>query len=308
MARPIAEPAPRADAYDCAIVGGGPAGLTAALYLLRFRRRIVLLDAGASRARWIPESHNCPGFPGGVSGREFLRRLSAQAADYGARVERARVERIERDADGFALQGEGGPWRAACVVLATGVVDVLPDAPWVEEAIAAAALRLCPICDAYEARGGALATWGPIGEAIDHACFLRTYSPRVAALALDAAAPTAAAARKAREAGIEVVAGPTRLHYDGDGCAATGADGVRRRLDALYPVMGADAQSALAVALGARVDDEGALVASAQQMTSVDGLYAIGDVVSAVNQIAVALGHAAVAATAIHNALPPERA
>jgi thioredoxin reductase (NADPH) len=194
------------------------------------------------------------------------------------------------------------------VVLATGVVDVVPDVPWVEEAIAEAALRLCPICDAYEARGGALATYGPIDEAIDHACFLRTYSPRVAAVAMDATAPAGEAALRAREAGIEVVAGPARLHHDGDGCGATGADGVRRRFDALYPVMGADAQSALAIGLGARVDEEGALVVSAHQMTSVDGLYAIGDVVSAVNQIAVALGHAAVAATAIHNALPPNRA
>ena len=56
---------------DCAIIGGGPGGLTAAIYLARFRRAAVVVDTAASRARWIPESHNCPGFPTGVSGRDY---------------------------------------------------------------------------------------------------------------------------------------------------------------------------------------------------------------------------------------------
>ena len=74
--------------------------------------------------------------------------------------------------------------------------------------------------------------------------------------------------------------------------------------DTVYPVLGGDAQSTLATALGARVDDNGELLVDDKQQTSVDGLYAIGDVVSALNQISVAVGHAAIAATAIHNRLP----
>ena len=74
--------------------------------------------------------------------------------------------------------------------------------------------------------------------------------------------------------------------------------------DTLYPVLGADAQSDLATALGARVDGNRELIVDDQQQTSVDGLYAIGDIVSALNQISVAVGHAAIAATAIHNRLP----
>ncbi|MDH5835308.1 NAD(P)-binding protein, partial [Luteimonas kalidii] len=61
--------------FDVAVIGGGPAGLTAASYLQRFHRSCVVLDAGESRARWIPESNNCPGFPGGVSGEDLLSRL-----------------------------------------------------------------------------------------------------------------------------------------------------------------------------------------------------------------------------------------
>ena len=77
-----------------------------------------------------------------------------------------------------------------------------------------------------------------------------------------------------------------------------------RDFETLYPVLGGSAQSSLAVALGARVDENDELIVDAKMQTSVDGLYAIGDIVSALNQISVAVGHAAIAATAIHNRLP----
>jgi thioredoxin reductase (NADPH) len=73
--------------YDCVIIGGGPAGLTAAVYLARYRRRIVLFDAGDSRAALIPESHNYPGFPEGVSGPGLLSALRKQAENYGIAAE-----------------------------------------------------------------------------------------------------------------------------------------------------------------------------------------------------------------------------
>ena len=71
---------------DCAVIGGGQAGLTAALYLARFRRRVVVIDAGQSRAALIPVSHNYPGFPQGICGNELLDRLRAQARLYGVEI------------------------------------------------------------------------------------------------------------------------------------------------------------------------------------------------------------------------------
>ena len=68
--------------FDCLIVGGGPAGLTAAIYLARYRRKVVIFDNGESRAALIPESHNYPGFPHGISGQELLRTLRRQAETY----------------------------------------------------------------------------------------------------------------------------------------------------------------------------------------------------------------------------------
>ena len=107
---------------DVVVVGGGPAGLTAATYLGRFLRSCVVLDAGDSRAKWIPESDNCPGFPNGVAGVELLRRMKAQALEFGARFESAQVDRIEVGADAFVLSSDAGSWRARSVIDRKSVV------------------------------------------------------------------------------------------------------------------------------------------------------------------------------------------
>lgn len=311
--------------HDCAVVGGGPAGLAAALYLQRFHRDVVLLDAGASRARWIPESNNCPGFPQGISGDDLLRSYRDQVHQLGMRIVDARIgslarcavadgaaggaERPRDEGDGhgpcFLLRADDGrTWRARRVLLATGVVDVLPDVPWTDEAMDATALRLCAICDGYEASDGRLAVYGAPGTALSHARFLRTFSADVAVLFDGDATIDDAYRAEAAALGVTLLGTPSALDFDGERCGAV-VGGTHHAFDALYPAMGSDVQSALATGIGARVDDTGALHVDDDKMTSVEGLYAIGDVVSALNQISVATGHAAIAATAVHNALPP---
>src|SRR4249919_2856652 len=86
MSVPAADVPSADDRLDCLVIGAGPAGLTAATYFARFHRRFVVVDAGHSRARWIPTSHNCPGFPFGVAGPALLERLREQATTYGADI------------------------------------------------------------------------------------------------------------------------------------------------------------------------------------------------------------------------------
>src|SRR6476660_7958900 len=81
------------------IIGAGPAGLTAATYLARYRRRVLVVDGGAPRACWIPVSHNMPGFPKGITGDAILKRMTEQAEEYGAVVEAGRVETLTRERD-----------------------------------------------------------------------------------------------------------------------------------------------------------------------------------------------------------------
>lgn len=289
--------------FDCAIVGAGPAGLTAAVYLARFHRRVVVFDGGRSRARWIPESHNCPGFPGGISGETLLQRLCAQLAAYDVAVRPSSVTDARRTPDAFELVDTSGEVvRARSVLLATGIVDTLPAVEWAEAAIDVGALRLCPVCDGYEASDQRIAVYGPASSALDHAIFLRTFSSRVVLVCSDGAPLDAEAEARAAQLGVDVIERVDAIEFDGERCSFAIA-GEREVFDTVYAFLGCHAQSDLAQRLGAETDEVGALRVDPHQMTSIDGLYAAGDVVSSLNQISVAVGHAGIAATAIHHAL-----
>jgi len=301
----VSTPEPREELLDCLVIGAGPAGLTAATYLARYRRKVTVIDGGRSRARWIPASHNCPGFPFGVAGNDLLQRFRAQAEEFAVPIVQARIDVLARDGDDFVAGDGEQSWRARQVILATGVVDRLPEIDDVEQAIASGVLRLCAVCDGYEARDDSIGVLGAGEVALGHAEFLRTFSGRVTALDCRHAEPDAALQQRADAGGIALRGAPVRLALRDGGCHATFADGSGERFDTLYPVLGADAQSALAQSLHAGMDEGGELRVDRSMQTTVPGLYAVGDVVSGLNQISVAVGHAALAATAVHRRLPP---
>lgn len=294
----------REDVLDCLIVGGGPAGLMAATYLGRFRRRVLVVDAGDSRARWIPITRNCPGFPDGITGVDLLARMREQAVRYRARIVNETVHDISLD-NGVFIGTTSYRVRARSVILATGIADTLPDSPDVFRMIEAGTLRLCPICDAYEVIDKRIAVVGPMQEAIKKAMFLRTFSDHVTMLVTDdaaAAEPTAHDELAKAGIGIEVCASGA-IRAAGTQAGVTLANGKSLTFDTIYPAMGCTMRSALATKLGAKCDELGNLLADPHQRTAVAGLYAIGDVVDEINQLAVAFGHAAIAATDIHNYL-----
>jgi thioredoxin reductase (NADPH) len=112
---------------DCVVVGGGPGGLTAAVYLARYLRDVVVLDDGRSRALWIARSHNCPGYPNGIPGPELLDRLRRQAVRYGAPILPGRAEALEGgDRGRFVAIRNQQTIVANAVLLATGAEDVQP--------------------------------------------------------------------------------------------------------------------------------------------------------------------------------------
>jgi thioredoxin reductase (NADPH) len=299
---------------DALIVGGGPAGLTAALYLARFERRFLVVDGGAPRAAWIPESHNIPLFGAGISGPEILRRGRAAAERYGARIVTGTVSGLHRRPGGdgracfLAAVDEGGTarrLRARRVLLATGAVDVEPALPGLPDAVRRGLVRYCPICDGYDARGRRIAVLGHGARGLGEASFIaRTYSDDVTLLALggriDLDEAQLAQARRRR---IRIVESPVAGLDVRDGriAAVRMGGGEELRFEVLYSALGLRYRSELGVALGARHDGSGALVVDAHNQTTVRGLYAAGDIVRGLDQIVVAMGHAAVAATHIHN-------
>ena len=93
---------------DCLVIGGGPAGLTAAIYLSRYHLDIMVVDGGKSRAAWIPRTHNHAGYPEGIKGTDLLDRMKEQARRYGTRIEDGQVTRIERDGESGLFNAEWG--------------------------------------------------------------------------------------------------------------------------------------------------------------------------------------------------------
>jgi thioredoxin reductase (NADPH) len=294
-----------ADDYDCLIVGGGPAGLTAALYLARFRRRALVADTGASRASWIPRSHNLPGFPEGMHGQDLLQRLARQAQDYGAELRQGKVERLSPEPEGFRASFRDAEVTARTVILATGVVETVPAVPGMAEAITRALVRVCPICDGFEAAGRRIGVLGSGDHAAREALFLRTYADDISLVLTPDATLTDDTRVELHDAGVRVL--HTALEsvvVEADTVTAVCTEGGQpNRFEVLYAAFGITAQTHLVRGLDVELDALGRIVVGEHQETRQKGLYAAGDVVRGLNQISVAEGEAAIAATAIHNRL-----
>lgn len=291
---------------DSLVVGGGPGGLMTAVYLGRFRRSVVVVDARASRASLIPRSHNYPGFPEGIPGNDLLSRLREQASRYGARIVEATIDSIEPLASGgFATDWGAGTLAAGTVVLATGVIDIEPELPNLRDAIRRGLIRHCPVCDGFEVIDQRVAVIGVGEKGVREALFIRRYTADLTLFTLGASV-TDEHRRELASAGIALVDTPvTDVHVDADVLVGLQtADGRTHRFDTLYSALGALPNARLATDLGVECGEGGMLLTDAHQRTSVPGVYACGDIVHAsLNQITVATAHAAVAATAIHNLL-----
>ncbi len=295
---------------DAIIVGAGPAGLTAAIYLGRFKRRIAVIDSGMSRAAWIPITHNHPGWPDGIKGTDLLARIRAQAEKYGPDIREGTVEAITPVEGGFEVTLGGKTLTAANVLLACGVKDNDPPLPGVEQAIRRALIRICPICDGYEVSGLEVGVIGDGDLGAREALFLLNWTDRVSLVHVGPAEALSTVSRaKLDKAGvtlIETACQSVVLENDSLTALCFGPDHTAR-FDALYAALGCIARSELAVQAGARLDEENRLIVDDHQQTSVPGLFAAGDLVRGLNQISTAEGEAAIAATAIHNRLRGER-
>ena len=297
------------DVVDCLIVGGGPAGLTAAIYLARFHLRVRLVDAGNSRAALIPWTHNHAGFPDGIAGRDLLDRMRRQATDFGAEVLQGRVDRLTIGEAGLRADTTSGPIRARTVLLTTGVTNRSPDMSrdLHDTALAAGHLRYCPVCDGFEVTDKTVAVIGTGARGVKEALFLRSYTRSVTLISNDATHQLESAERRAlADASVDVLDGPAVDFQQGaEGLSLTISDG-RRTFDSVYPALGSEVHSDLARALGAALTGEDCIKVDAHQRTTVPRLYAAGDVVIGLDQISHAMGEAGVAATTIRNDLASE--
>ncbi len=297
---------------DCLIIGGGPAGLTAAIYLARFHLDILVVDSGKSRAAWIPCSHNHAGFPDGINGKELLQRMRDQACKYGAKIKTEVVTKLERDEDSglFAVTWGSGCRQARTVLIATGVTNRRPpmDEDLHDEALARGLIRYCPICDGFEVTDTKVGVIGSDSHGVAEAVFLRGFTDDVTLIAPHASLELGEEDRaKLKMANIQCVDGPAEAVAALDEFIVVDTAEGHHTFDSVYPALGSDTHTQLAEMVGARLSGEGCVGVDSHQRTSVQGLFAAGDVVIGLDQISHAMGEGGVAATTIRNDLAKER-
>jgi thioredoxin reductase (NADPH) len=292
--------------HDIIIIGAGPAGLTAALYAARFLRSTLVIHDGTPRAAQIPLTHNVPGHDAGIAGIELLERMSRHAGEYGAAIVEGEVIDARRDGGLFHLTDTRGETRRSrALILATGVRQNQPPLePDVHQAaVDAGVLRYCPVCDGFEHRGDHIAVLGCDVSGAAEALFLAGYSGDITLLPRRDVELTADERRDLERAGIHVRREavtrfePTErqilLHLEGHHEPVA--------FDVLYPALGSQPRSDLAHRLGLRTEAGGKAAPGAPFGTEIPGLYCAGDLVEGLDQISVAMGHGAVAATKAHN-------
>jgi thioredoxin reductase (NADPH) len=288
---------------DCLVIGGGPAGLLAAVYLGRYRRKVQVIDAGESRAAKIPESHNYPGFFG-IAGPELLRRLNAQARKYGAELVSGHVTSLRKDGDIFCASVSGNDINARFILLATGLVDQCPPIDVRPADCPSALIRFCPICDGYEAIDRRVGVLGDMKGGGKKALFLRTYTKKVSLFLTEESDEDVHWKEKLAKVNVKIVGNLKQIRQTAENTIVVRTlRGKAHEVDVLYPALGCNVRSDLATRLGASATADGTLHVDEHQRTTVAGLYAAGDVVSDLHQLSVAFGHAAIAATDIHNRL-----
>jgi thioredoxin reductase (NADPH) len=297
---------------DCLVIGGGPAGLTAAIYLSRYHLDILVVDGGQSRAAWIPCTHNHAGFPDGISGKELLDRMKEQARRYGTRIDEGQVTRIERDEESglFTAEWGSGPVSARTVLLATGVANRRPqmDEEAHEDALARGLIRYCPICDGYEVTDKKVGVIGSDSHGVAEALFIRSYTADVTLIAPDKALRlNAEDYDKLSAANVDCVDGPTQaVAISNEFIVVETAEGTYT-FDSVYPALGSDVHCQLAEQAGADLASNRCIKTDAHMRTSVPRLYSAGDVVIGLDQISHAMGQGGVAATTIRNDLEKQR-
>ena len=287
------------------IIGGGLAGLSAALYLGRSRRDTLLIHSGRSMAKWEAKVQNYPGFPDGIAGTELLERCMDQAARFEVDVVEEEVQSIMRKGETFQIQGRQISYQAKRVLIATGLTHLPPELPGVRECLGTS-LFFCKDCDAYRLQGQRIVIIGRNQEAVDYALGMLLFTPRV----MLATNGEKALWDDDHHGWLKEYEIPVRRegilaleHTDGRLRSIMFARGEPEQVDAIFTTRGDVPHNALAAGAGALVDAEGQIIVDDRLRTNVPGLYAAGCVTPANCQMIIAAGQGATAAQAINRDL-----
>ncbi len=287
------------------IIGGGLAGLSAAVYLGRGKRDTLVIHSGKSMAKWEPEVQNYPGFPEGIAGAELLNRCMEQASRFEVEIVDDEIQSLTKQNESFHLRGREDSYYAKRVLIATGLTHLPPEIPGVRECLGRS-LFFCKDCDAFRLKGQRVIIIGWNNDAADYALGMLLFTPHVM-VATDGKDVqwNDERAEWLGEYGIhvrhEAIAGLE--HKEGRVRSMVFAAGEPAQVEAMFTTRGDACHNTLAEEIGAELDDEGQICIDASMRTSVSGLYAAGCVTPANCQMVIAAGQGATAAQAINRDL-----
>jgi thioredoxin reductase len=297
--------------FDAIIVGGGPAGLTCAIFLGRYRRRVLVIDDGHPRNYATRSIH---GFLGhhNIAPADLLERGRAEARESGVDLTEGRVDSIERDGDVFNVTTNAGTvLRARRIVLAYGVRDTLPDIPQIASYYGIT-VHHCPDCDGYEARDQRIGVIGWGKSVAGLALKLLQWSDDIVVFThghpreWDEELHSKLLAEQIDIKDEPVIA---LVGKDGRIEAAVLATGERVAAQRLFFTIGAKRSTTLAEDLGCDVDPEKPdILVNEHRRTTVEGVWAIGDLAPGAQLVITSAADGAIAAIDINKTLlPPSR-
>ena len=290
---------------DVVIVGAGPAGLSAALYLGRSKRDTLLIHSGRSMAKWEAQVQNYLGFPEGISGSILLEYGMNQVSQYQVDIVEDEIQSLIASQGTFQIRGRGNTYDAKRVLIATGLTHLPPDIPGVKQCLGKS-LFFCKDCDAHRLQGKRIGILGRNNEAVDYALGMLMFTSCITLV-------TGGNERVWEEEHanwLQEYHIPVRQenivmlkHTGGWLERIEFVRGEPTEVDAIFTTRGDVPHSSLAEGLGASLDNEGQIIVDGCLRTSVPGLYAAGCVTAANCQMIIAAGQGAIGGQAINRDL-----
>jgi len=298
------------DAFDVIIIGGGPAGMSAALILGRCRRKVLIVDSGKPRNR---RSHAMHGYltRDGMNPNELkaMARQELKTYDTVVSIDGNAIDAFKTDDGRFIVVLEDGQrYLSRKILLATGVVDDVPDIPGLDE-LYGTSVHHCPICDGYEWRDQAIAVYGKNCNGFGLVQEMTAWSRDLILLTDGPCDFDDSQLEYLEGMRIRVIQDPVdRLEgTDGKLSAVMMKGGQRIQRDALFFSTGQALHSReVALKIGCHETEQGCIAVGKNEMTCIDGVYCCGDASHNAQLVIVAAAEGAVAAVAINKALTLE--